>query len=363
MKMTPTLNGYLARRFAKNLVFLLGILLAIVFLFDTVELIRRASKREDIPLSLIFEMALLKLPEQGQIIFSFAILYSAMLTFWQLSRRYELVVVRAAGFSVWQFLLPIVSVAVLAGIVQMTIINPVSAVMVGRYQQLESRYIESLDTEIAIFREGLWLRQASAEGYVIVHAPKIQQADWILRTPVALFFNAQDQFIRRIDAQSAHLKQQRWIFDDSIVHDAEGSRPVGEYIVPTTLTQADVEESFSSPSSLSFWRLPGHIQTLNETGFDSRRLQVYYQTMLAQPLLFVAMVLIAAAVALRSPRAGQAVMMVVLGIGAGFILFFLSSFLQAMGSSHQIPVVLAAWSPSFIALLLGLSVMMRYEDG
>ena len=47
----------------------------------------------------------------------------------------------------------------------------------------------------------------------------------------------------------------------------------------------------------------------------------------------------------------------------GFLVFFLSSFLQTLGASQKIPVVLAAWSPAMIAFLLGLSVMMNIEDG
>lgn len=363
MKVAPTLSRYLAREYAKNLLFLLAVLLAVVFLFDSVELIRRASKRDDVPLSLVFEMAFLKLPQEGQVMFPFAVLYSAMLTFWQLTRRYELVVVRAAGFSFWQFLTPVVSVAVLAALLHITVINPVSSVLVSRYKYLETKYIETKDTEMAVFQEGFWLRQATDEGYAILHAPKIQQQDWLLRKPVAFFFTKDNQLIRRIDAESARLEKNRWVFDKAALHDAAGSAPAADFILPTTLTRADVEESFSSPSAMSFWRLPSHIQTLEETGFDSSRLKVYYQSLLAQPLLFVSMVLIAAAVAMRPPRTGQAFILIVTGIAAGFALFFMSSFLQAMGSTHQMPVMLAAWSPALISLLLGLSVMMTYEDG
>jgi lipopolysaccharide export system permease protein len=41
----------------------------------------------------------------------------------------------------------------------------------------------------------------------------------------------------------------------------------------------------------------------------------------------------------------------------------MSSFLQALGASHQVPVILAAWAPALISLLLGLTVMMNLEDG
>src|SRR5690606_30300204 len=113
--MPPTLTAYLARLYALSFLGLLGILLAIVYLFDTVELLRRAAKFEDVPLSLVLQMGLLKLPDVGQVVLPFAILFSALYTFWLLARRHELVILRAAGLSVWQFLGPIVGVAVLAG--------------------------------------------------------------------------------------------------------------------------------------------------------------------------------------------------------------------------------------------------------
>jgi lipopolysaccharide export system permease protein len=52
-----------------------------------------------------------------------------------------------------------------------------------------------------------------------------------------------------------------------------------------------------------------------------------------------------------------------MGVGVGFTAFFVSSFLQALGSSHQIPVFLAAWSPSVVMLLLGVAAMLGLEDG
>jgi lipopolysaccharide export system permease protein len=363
VKITPTLSGYLAKRYIMNMLFVLGLLLAIVYLFESVELIRRAAKRDDTPLFLVLQMSLLKLPQQGQMLLPFAILYSAMFTFWQLTRRYELVVVRAAGFSFWQFLAPIIGVAIVAGLLHMTVINPVSSLLIAKFQRLERTVIERKESQIALFKDGLWLRQDTDEGYVILQAPKIQQATWSMKNPMALFFTKEDQYLRRIDAASAVLEQEQWIFRDVIVQKPEGPAHQDEYVLPTSLTRADVENSFSLPSSMSFWRLPAHIQTLEETGFDPSRLQVYYQNLLSQPLMFVAMVLLAACVAMRPPRMYGTLGLIVIGVFIGFVVFFMSSFLQAMGSSRQIPVVMAAWAPALISFLLGLGVMINFEDG
>lgn len=380
MKMTTTLSKYLAKRYATNLLLLLLGLLSVVYIFDTVELIRRASKHADIPLSLVLQMGLLKLPEVGQTLFPFAILFSAMLTFWQLSRRYELIVVRSSGFSIWQFLMPITLVGLSFGLLQMAIINPVGSVFVSKYEDLERTHLKRQENQVAVFREGLWLRQpiliesTSDEsvgpkpdlisGYIILHAQRVEQPDWTLRNITVMYFTDDNKFLQRIDADAAKITERFWRLEDAIIN--KQNAPVEktqQYLVPTTLTAQDIEESFSSPESMSFWRLPSYINTLEQTGFDATRLKVYYHGLLSQPLMFCAMILLAASVSMRPPRSKGTFMMIAGGVMIGFLVFFMSTFLQALGSSQQIPVILAAWSPALIAFLLGLSVMMNLEDG
>lgn len=365
MKVSATLSRYLARTYFINFLVLLLALLSVIYLFDTVELIRRGTNQGDVPLSLMLQMGLLKLPEVGQTLLPFAVLFSAMFTFWQLTRRYELIIVRSSGFSVWQFLAPILSVALFIGIFQMTILNPVGALLLSKFVQLENTHLKHGESQVALFKEGFWLRQGTEGGYAILHAQKISHPDaWSLGQVTVMFFTPEDDFIERLDAQTARLEPGQWVFED-IVRSKNSQPSVTELraSLPTQLTVADVEDSFSSPETMSFWRLQGHIETLESAGFDASRLRVHYHNLLAQPLMFIAMVLLAASVSMRPPRNRGTSGLIAIGILLGFIVFFLSSFLQALGASNQIPVVLAAWSPAFISFLLGVSVMINLEDG
>jgi lipopolysaccharide export system permease protein len=51
------------------------------------------------------------------------------------------------------------------------------------------------------------------------------------------------------------------------------------------------------------------------------------------------------------------------GVGAGFLLFFLSNLVAALGQSASVPVVLAAWAPAAVSTLLGVSMLLHLEDG
>lgn len=362
--LNSTLSRYLTRIYVLNFLGLLAILMGVIYLFETVELLRRAGKQGDVPLSTVLGMALLKLPDVASTISPFAVLFSALYSFWQLSKRSELVVLRCAGVSVWQFLSPIILSAMAIGVVMVTVINPISATMYTQYSVLERVHLrKEQGSVIAVFKQGLWLRQDTDKGYAIVHADAIDP-DWRLRGVMVLSFDKDNVFQDRMDAPTATLKSGNWVLRDATLNipgfPAKKSKTSS---IPTELTTRDIEESFSSPRSMGFWGMTSFIETLDSTGFDSTRVRIQFQSLLSQPFLYAAMILLAACVALRQQRQGQTLIFLVIGVMTGFIVFIMSNFLQVLGSSHQLPVFLSAWSPAMIFTLLGAAVLLTLEDG
>ena len=136
-----------------------------------------------------------------------------------------------------------------------------------------------------------------------------------------------------------------------------------EYYLETELTIDSIRESFAAPESVSFWALPGFIEALEEAGFSAVRHRLHWNAILSSPLLLCAMVLIAATFSLRLIRQGKAGLVVVGGLITGFLLYFLSDVVFALGLSGSIPVVMAAWTPATVSTLLGLAMILHLEDG
>jgi lipopolysaccharide export system permease protein len=364
MTFSSTLNRYLARSYLFNFLFMLGILLGLIYVIDTLELLRRASKQDGIGLSMVLEMGMLKLPQEAQTLLPFAIEFAAMFTFWRLNRRSELVVMRSAGFSVWQLLAPVFGVAVVIGVFYLSLLNPIGAAMQARYEMLEDRLIFHRTSSVTLLKEGLWLRQDAGDNHIILHADKIDLPAWVLHGVIAIYFGADDTYKQRLDAPRARLESGQWILEDARASaPRQEAKDIAQLSIPTDLTSRQIEESFSSPSTVSFWALPGFIETLEQTGFDATELKIYFNILLAQPLMFAAMILLAAAVSLRPPRFRGVFAMILAGVIAGFVVFFSASFLQALGVSHQIPVLAAAWTPPLVAALIGVAVVLNFEDG
>lgn len=364
MRLSTTLLGYIGRQFAIALAGFLAMFLAIVYMFDTIELVRRAAGRPSVTIELVLKMALLKLPQMAEELAPFVVLFAAMITFWRLTRSNELTVARAAGVSVWQFLIPVVGFAVLFGVFKTTVLNPAGAVLYGNYERMEAEMLRGSSSLMSVSNSGFWLRQLDTNGNSVVHARRVASQDMELFDVIILNFEGQDKFIGRVDASSAKLESGDWLVTDAWFTAPEKPARFEKSIrIPTSMTAEQIQDSFASPLTISFWELPGFVRMLEAAGFSATRHRLHWHQLIANPVLLAAMVLIAATFSLRPHRRGGTGLMIVSGVAVGFVLFFTSSLVGALGQSAAIPVALAAWTPAIVSTMLGIAMLLHLEDG
>jgi lipopolysaccharide export system permease protein len=358
-----TLNRYLARQYAVWFMVILSSLTGIVFLFNIAELMRRAADHADTTFDLILKMGIYKVPDTIEQILPFAVLFSGMLTFWRLTRSHELVVVRAAGVSAWQFLAPALFVTILFSFFNVTFLNPVGAVFNGRYKELDMRYLQHAPT-LELTGAGLWLRQRDADRRYLIHADHVT-TDPLTLTPVLAFvYDANDHYLGRIDGAKAILRDGYWEIENVWFNwDQQPTQQVDNYHLSTTLTLNKIQESMAAPNTISFWELPRFISALKTIGLPPFRHELEFQCLLAQPLLLCAMVFFAAIFSLRMSRRGNVTIIVTGGALLGISIFVLNNIVRAFGANQILPVSLAAWAMPLVALLLSNAVLLHLEDG
>ena len=364
MRLSVTLSGYITRQFLASIVMVFVVLLGLVFLIDSVELLRRTGNRNQAGMGTIIEMALLRIPFMSQKIIPFAVLFGGMLSLTRLTRSNELVVARASGVSVWQFLLPGLSLALVIGGLIITLFNPLASATTWRYEQLEAKYMRGQTSLLAVSSSGLWLREAGESGQTVVHALRISQEEMTLHDTTFYLYEGIDQFARRIDAETATLEDGYWDLKNVLISAPNKITEAREtFRLDTSMTINQIQESFAPPETMSFWNLPGFIKTLEAAGFSAIKHRIHWHSILAIPMLLCAMVLIAATFSLRLTRRGGTGLLVVGGLFAGFFLFFMTDVVLALGMSGSIPVILAAWAPAGVFTLLGLAMLLHLEDG
>lgn len=368
MTMTGTkISLYLTRRFFFSTLLVFFTCLGLILLVDFAELLRRTSEVSNIGIGDVLGLALLRLPTFTEQLFPFAVLFGTMGALLRLSQRLELVILRGAGLSVWQFLTPGLLVAVGVGLFSALVYNPLAATTREKADRIEANLFGhksiaggTLQTTSA----GAWIRQQGQDGQFILNAANAFNGGLDLSGVQIHLFDKEGGFISRLDAKEALLKDGFWELHDALLTTKDANpEHFSVYQLPTNLTPVQVRESFASIETISFYELPGFINLSEKAGLAATKLRLQYQTLMARPLLLAGMALIAATVSLRLFRFGHVLPLILGGITAGFLLYLTLEIAKQLGRSGLIGAVPAAWVPVVVAMLTGLTILLYQEDG
>jgi lipopolysaccharide export system permease protein len=362
--MTNTLGRYFAGRFVVSALGVFAGIFVLLVLVDYIEMVRRTSGLVEISPVTVAETSLFRVPQLLEKMMPFCILIGAMACYLALSRRLELVVARAAGVSAWQFITPALASAILLGVLATIAYNPMSANLRELSKRMEAELFGSAPGGGVQDAAGFWINQINSDGQAIINAARSEQQGVRLTGLTVFRFNTDYQFKERIEAREATLEEGRWLFKSVRRYTLDGP-PVDQdsFFLTTTLTRAQVRNSFSTPETVSFWQLPTYIRSSESSGFATAGYRLQYHKLIAQPFLLAAMVLLASSVSLRLFRFGGVQKMVLSGVGAGFLLYVLSKVTEDLSKAELMHPIASAWLPVCVGGLTGFLALLYQEDG
>ncbi|MDN3718913.1 LptF/LptG family permease [Roseibium salinum] len=299
---------------------------------------RRGGDREGFSVLRVALISVLRVPLLLEQVIPFTVLFGSIAAFVTLSRGLELVVTRASGVSVWQFCMPAITVGIALGILSITIYNPAAVWFQQKSDEAAAGLFGTEESFLLQNSNDVWVRQDGLDGESVLLAKQLLDGGTRLMGVTVFTFDKDGTFRERIEAKQARLGHEIWYLDDAIVYTTEQDpQYYGRYQVSTFLTATEVRESIGSPESISFWNLPRFIELARNAGLPAYRYNLQYQTLLARPLLLVAMILIAAAVSLKVSRFGGLGTMILGGILSGFVLYVLTELAKDFGGRWHRP--------------------------
>jgi len=345
----------------------LAIIATVVVLIDFVELSRTIGGKIDLGFTQLLGLTLLKSPAVIVQLLPFAFLFGVMGAFVVLNRQSELVAMRAAGVSAWRFILPTVATAFAIGLLAILILSPAAAVLSGRFEDWSAQLAGGLAPGQA--RE-IWLRQGDDHSQIVIHARSHDVVGQTVRLKgVSLFVQTlapkgEVNFSRRIDATEALLAPGFWRLT-GVREALPGSGIVRTELlsIPSSLDRRTAMEKFASPGTVPLWRLSATVRSAELAGYSSAIYRLRLEQLLATPLMFSAMSVLAAAFSLRLMRLGGLAQLAGAGVGLGFLIFFFNQFCGALGKTEVFPPFVAAWATPVLALLSGVTLLCYTEDG
>lgn len=360
------IERYVLAQQARSLVVALAIIASLIMLIDFVEISRGVGSDVDLSALRMLGLMAMKSPAVILQLMPFVFLFGTLAAYVGLNRRSELIAMRAAGLSAWRFVLPAAGTALVFGILTVTVLGPVAAWGDGLFQRERTRLSAAPVASDA--PQAVWIREGNSERQMIIRAGRQDTARARLEDVTVFIYTVGEEgaltFVERIDAASAALTSGSWRLNDAVGAQT-GQRAVAyaRLDLPSSLAQDEAFARFARPQSTSLWALPTQIRRVEQAGFSSTAYRLRLHQLLATPVMFAAMSILAAAFSLRLMRLGDLARMSIAAVVLGFAFFFINQTFAAFGTAEVIPPFVAAWLPPVLTGLAAFTLLFYTEDG
>lgn len=364
------LGIYYARRFLVSFFRVFLVVAGLIFVGDFIDNIRDYSSFDD-GLKRAAIVASLHVPSLMTQALPIIAMLAGISFSVGLARFNEFIISRAAGQSALRSLTPTLATATLLGVLTVIFFDPFAGYLLNVREDYKNSIAPKSAQTISVSENGYWMRQTTDAGHMILWAKSAEDNGQVLRDVTALTYDDEGRAVGRFQTNVAFLKEEHWIFAKGKewnlrpeIGNPELSATTFNLLrVPTSITPEQILDGFPNPETLSLWTLPSLTERIERAGFSALNYKVYFQTELARPLLFLAMVAVGMMFTLQNARLGNMGTSILLALCFGFALHFLQNFAKTLGNAGEIAIPVAAWFPPVAACLLALSVFLHLEDG
>lgn len=289
---------------------------------------------------------------------SVTVLIGAIIGILDLQVRHELTVVKASGYSIWKIMrAPAIAVAAVS--VAIAIFGEGAIATLDR----QINPAAPRDSRAINTTGGLWLEQTGGGVRYVMEADLVQPGGSVLNGVTIFPREGLDDY-SVIQTPEARLREGEWYFPTATVYRGDTlPRTIDDLALPTETTADDLRVRLASTDSLTFFELAAALGGQLRDPILVSAVTTRFLRLLALPLMLVGSLLIAFAFTAGYRRTNKYGAAVLYGIVLGFVVFLVTEMADRAGSAGVLDPTFAAVGPAFVAILIGLTVLLYREDG
>ena len=348
---TFIINKYLSKEFIKVIItismifFALGIIMNI---FEEINFFKDINVGPYLPiiLSLLYVTSLL------YNMFPFVIFLSGIWFFLKIRKTDEVTAINISGMSKFSIILNASFVSILVGIFFITCINPVTSILIKNYENIKGGYERDKNYLAAITQNGIWIKERNFEINNFIRSSSLKGKELI---DVSIYeFDTDENFIRRIEAESADISSQKWRLTNVRIIDADGktlSKNLDNYSYISMHDIEKIKSLYANLDTVSFWNIGNEIKILQERGYSTKEMEAKLQRSFAFPFFLLSMVLLSGVFTLGASFKENNSTYVFIAILASVLIYFFNDFSAVLGETERLPMEIAVWMPIVIIFI------------
>ena len=267
----------------------------------------------------------------------FIVLISGIWFFLKIKKSDEITAMKISGMSNFSVILVPSVITIALGILFVTSINPITSVSVKKYEFIKGSYDRDKDYLAAITKNGIWIKEKNYNKNNIIRSSHLKNQNLIAVT--IYMFDRNNNFTKRLEAESADISSLNWILKNVRIIDSNGkilSENIDNFSYASIYDLKRIKNLYSNLDTISFWGIKNEIKLLEERGYSTRQMKTKLQRSLAFPFFLLAMVLLSG----------------VFTLGTNFKENnFFNDFSAALGKTEKLAVEVAVWMPIIIIFI------------
>ena len=347
------INKYIAQEFFKIIVTMsFGFLCLgfIINLFEEINLFKDFDVGIEIPILLSF----LLVPSMFYDMFPFVILLSGIWYFLKIKKNDEIVALKVSGLSNLSVMLIPCLVSLILGIIFVSTINPITSVLVKKYESIKGSYERDENYLAAVTVNGIWIKEKNYGRNYIVTGTKLSGEKLLNLTIYEFDFD--NNFVQRVDAESADISSLEWTIKNAKIINSEGKliiKNTDEVYYKSMYDIKKIKSLYSNLNTISFWKLNDEIELLKNRGYSTSEMRSKLQQSLAFPFFLLSMVMLSGVFTLGMNFKENNWTYVFIAVITSVLVFYFNDFSAALGKTNRLPVELSVWMPIIIIFIFG----------
>ncbi|MFC3442488.1 LPS export ABC transporter permease LptG [Sphingobium rhizovicinum] len=348
---------FFTRTFAV-LTMLVAILLTLDLLGESGDILAYAGNGD----AQLWHYAGLRAPQIAATFLPFSVLLGTLIMLATLNQNSEIISMKAAGLSAHQILAPLVVAALGVSVLSFLFNERIVVRSTAALSAWQAVDYGPVPTDSGV-KANPWVRDGNNLVNVAIVAGR---GTAVQLRKVEIYNRINNSLTTIVQAPKGHYDaaNKSWVLENARQFDVArgtmknvGTVRFGRDIRPDQFTLAKVD-----PDALTFTELQAAITDLRDAGRPTAELEGNLWHKISGPLSAMLMPILGSVAAFGLARSGQLFLRAVMGMALGFAYFVADNFSLAMGSLGAYPPLLAAWSPFFLFLLVGETVLFRTEE-
>tara|TARA_B100001765_G_C19440185_1_gene309660 strand:- start:93 stop:971 length:879 start_codon:yes stop_codon:yes gene_type:complete len=281
-------------------------------------------------------------------------LISGIWFFLKIKKTDETVAMKVSGMSNFSIIVVPCFVSIMLGVMFITAINPITSALVKKYEIIRGNYEEAQNYLAAITINGIWIKEKRLEKNYIIKAANLDNK--ILKKLTLYEFDQNNNFVKRIESESADISSLIWKLKNAQVIDKDGKIIIKKSNTLTYRSNYDIEKIrslYSNLDTISFWDIENEIQLLENRGYSTNEMRAKFHRSLAFPFFLLSMVLLSGVVTLGMQFKENNWTYVFIAIISSALIFYFNDFSAALGKTDRLPVEISVWMPIIIIFIFG----------